>query len=587
MTTSHNHHPIAIVGLSLRLPKSNSLAELWQHLVSGESVISEVPGDRWDSKAFFGDPRKEVNKTNSIWGGFVEDIDCFDADFFDIPEQEAIYMDPQQRISLQMAWSALEDAGYAPEQLAGSSTGVFMSTFNADYAELVERNVSQMDPFIPTGTCDSMLSNRLSYFFDFTGPSFTVNSACTGSSIAMHQAVRALEYGECDQALAGGFNFCWSPKRFIAYSKRGMLSKDGRCKSFDDRADGYVRGEGGAIVMLKSLEKAEKDGDHIYGLIRGIGTNHGGRTNAIGVTNPKAHTALITNVYRKAGVSPDSVSYIEAHGPGTPMGDAIEVHGLKNAFYELSAELGYGLDPESCGLGSVKSNIGHLEGASGLAGMMKVLAALKHKTLPATVNFENLNPLIKLNNSPFYVVNEKRPWSNEHLDAEDPPPLRAGISSYGFGGSNAHILLEEYQGPAESSSDEAVVKTLVVPLSAKKPELLPDAAKNLLSFLTEPEEDLALVDIAYTLQVGRESMAARVAFSVDSMQSLQEQLKNYIASGEAPAPQGIAKAWVDGKNIDWSMLYPGSQSIPKRISLPTYPFAKTRFWIPTAESASQ
>ena len=579
MSQTHQNPPVAIIGLSLRLPKSNTLGQFWQHLISGESLIEEVPAERWDSQGYLGDPRTEDNKTNSIWGGFVDDIACFDADFFEIPEQEATYMDPQQRIGLEMAWGALEDAGYPPSQLAGSNTGVFMSTFNADYAELVECNVAKMSPFIPTGTCDSMLSNRLSYFFDFTGPSFTVNSACTGSSIALHQAVRAIEYGECDQALAGGFNFCWSPKRFIAYSMRGMLSKDGRCKSFDDRADGYVRGEGGGIVMLKSQDKAERDGDHIYALIRGIGTNHGGRTNAIGITNPKAHTALITNIYRRAGVSPESVSYIEAHGPGTPMGDAIEVHGLKNAFDELSVEQGMRPEPNSCGLGSVKTNIGHLEGASGFAGMMKVIAALKHKTLPATVNFKALNPLIKLEGSPFYVVDQNQPWSNEHLDGESPPPLRAGVSSYGFGGSNAHILLEEYQGANDDEASAAAPS--IIPLSAKQPELLLDAARNLTAYLEADADNLSLADVAHTLQVGREAMEARIAFTADSIEDLTTQLKSYIESGQPPDPQGPAKAWVSGKPLNWALLQSGKA---KRISLPTYPFARTRYWIPVKPS---
>ncbi|MCJ8268197.1 MAG: type I polyketide synthase [Psychrosphaera sp.] len=351
-----------------------------------------------------------------------------------------------------------------------------------------------------------------------------------------------------------------------------MLSIDGRCKSFDESADGYVRGEGGGVVMIKSLAKAELDGDHIYAIIRGIGTNHGGKTNAIGVTNPKAHADVISDIYRKAKVSADTVSYIEAHGPGTPMGDAIEVHGLKSAFERLNDEDFIRPQENSCGLGSVKSNIGHLEGASGLAGLMKVIASMQHKTLPATVNFKTLNSLIKLKNSPFYVVDKTRPWNSETA----PTPLRAGISSYGFGGSNAHILLEEYVAVAvEATKPEG---PFIVPLSSKTPEQLKQAAKNLLNVVKDSND--CLQNIAYTLQVGRESLEVRIVFEVQSNEALVEQLEAYVQGQEPQEAQGMAASWMKGAKVNWSLLY-SSDAMPKRVSLPTYPFEKLRYWIPT------
>ncbi len=335
-----NGDEIAIIGMSLRFPKSNTPDEFWLNLASEKSLITEVPPERWSKDQYFGDPKREENKTNSIWGGFIEDADCFDADFFGISPREAELMDPQQRIALELAWIAIEDAGYRASLLAGSNTGVFMGVCHEDYGELIDRNTRKVDGYLPTGIAYSIVSNRISYFFDFRGPSITNDTACASSLVAIYQAVRSLNNNECEYALAGGVNLCWTPKHFIAFSKSGMLSKDGKCKTFDDSADGYVRGEGGAILVLKPLSKAIEDQDLIYAVIKGIGTNHGGRTNSLTVTNPNAQARLITDVYEKAKVSPDTVSYVEAHGPGTPVGDPIEILGLKTAFNQLYKKFG-------------------------------------------------------------------------------------------------------------------------------------------------------------------------------------------------------------------------------------------------------
>ncbi|MFN9458741.1 MAG: type I polyketide synthase, partial [Acidobacteriota bacterium] len=490
MVSTKSNSPVAIVGVAVRLPKSDTLDEFWGHLAAGRSLISEVPARRWDAAALYGNPNSG-HKTNSIWGGFLEDADAFDADFFQVSPREASWMDPQQRFALEMAWSALEDAGYRASALAGSRTGVYMGVCHWDYAELLEKNLAHVDAYLPTGIAFSVIANRVSHFFDFRGPSITNDTACAASLVSVYEAVRALQNGECDQALAGGVNLIWSPNHFVAFSKSGMLSRDGRSKAFDARADGYVRGEGGAMLLLKPLEAAERDGDPIYAVIRGIGTNHGGRTSSLTVTNPKAQAALIADVYREAGVSADAVSYIEAHGPGTPLGDPIEIAGLKEAFR--------GAAGGRCAIGSVKTNVGHLEGAAGVTGMVKVLAAMRYGALPPNVDFQSLNPVIDLAGTPFEIQATLKPW---------PMPRIAGVSSFGFGGTNAHVLLEGYAANLSGSTAARVM----VPLSAKDPARLRAYAERLARFLQTTA--VSLPDLAFTLQTGREPMPARVAFVV-------------------------------------------------------------------------
>ena len=333
------NRPIAIIGIGLRLPRADNLDQFWRHLAAGRSLISEVPADRWDKAALHGNPASG-NKTASIWGGFIEEADCFDGPFFSVSPREAAWMDPQQRFALEMAWHAIEDAGYRASRLAGSRTGVYMGVCHWDYAELLEKHLAQTDAYMPTGIAFSIIANRVSHFFDLHGPSIANDTACAASLTAIYEAVRALEAGDCEMALAGGVNLIWSPNHFVAFSKAGMLSKEGSGKAFDDRADGYVRGEGGGVLLLKPLDRALADGDPIHAVIRGIGVNHGGRTSSLTVTSPDAQAALIESVHRAAGVTPDRVSYIEAHGPGTPLGDPIEIAGLKQAFAALHAAKG-------------------------------------------------------------------------------------------------------------------------------------------------------------------------------------------------------------------------------------------------------
>ncbi|MFJ2867945.1 SDR family NAD(P)-dependent oxidoreductase [Kitasatospora sp. NPDC087314] len=581
---------IAIIGLALRFPGSDTLVELFDHLAAGRSLITEVPAERWSKERYFGDPRSGEEKTYSVWAGFVEGADRFDAAFFNISPREAETMDPQQRFALELAWQAIEDAGYRAGELAGSRTGVFMGLCHGDYAELIERDDVPTDAYFPTGTAYSIVANRLSYFFDFHGPSIANDTACSSSLVSLYEAVAALHNGDCDLALAGGVNLCWSPKLFVAFSKASMLSPTGRSHAFDQAADGFVRGEGGAVLLLKPLARALADHDPVYAVIKGVGTNHGGRTNSLTVTNPAAQAALIEDVYTRAGVAPETVSYIEAHGPGTPVGDPIEIVGLKRAFQSLHDANGTTPSPGSTGIGSVKTNIGHLESAAGVAGVVKVIGAMAAGILPATVNFQTRNQLIDLDGSPFYIVGDTRPWPGG-----DGAPRRAGVSSFGFGGTNAHVLLEEHVRPTAAHGsgtpeDGAAAAEApgphVVPLSAKNPERLRVLAARLREHLLAPETGLSprqsLADIAHTLQVGREPMRARAAFVVADREQLVAALES-VADGEVRNPAGAgaelvaaAQAWARGGSVDWPPL-PGAQ----RVRLPTYPFAKDRHWYVT------
>ncbi|WP_439657531.1 SDR family NAD(P)-dependent oxidoreductase [Lentzea sp. HUAS TT2] len=595
---------IAVVGQALRLPGARTIDEFWANLEQGRSLISEVPRKRWRAADFAGDPRRDGDKTASVWGGFVDDVECFDADFFSISPREARLMDPQQRLALELSWHAVEDAGYRADRLAGSRTGVFMGVCHWDYAELLEQELATIDAYYPTGAAYAVIANRVSHFFDFRGPSVVNDTACASSLVSVQQAVQALQAGDCDQALAGGVNLVWSPRHFVAFSKAGMLSPAGRSKVFDAGANGYVRGEGGGVLLLKRLADALRDGDDVHAVVRGIGSNHGGRTSSLTVTNPDAQAELIVDTYRRAGIDPASVSYIEAHGTGTPVGDPIEVRGLKKAF----AELGDAGGEQHCGLGSVKTNIGHLEGAAGVAGLLKVIASMRHRRLPATVGFERLNPLISLTGSPFRVVDALSEWT-----ARDGEPLRAGVSSFGFAGTNAHAVLESVP-PAEptapSEEDEWV------PVSAWDEDRLRETCAGLAEWArTRLTEDVppSLTDVAHTLRQGRVPLPVRVVFRAQDLDDLAAQLEAFgqdgtlrgdSVRGQAEDEQTalldesdltdlvavwreqgntgkFARAWVRGLPVDWS-AWPATG---RRIHLPGYAFARTPYWFRPLEEA--
>ncbi|PSL48187.1 acyl transferase domain-containing protein [Chitinophaga niastensis] len=609
---------VAVIGMSGRFPMAADLTQFWNNLLEGKDCITEIPESRWDWKAYYGDPRKEVNKTNVKWGGFIDGIDEFDPLFFGISPKEAEMMDPQQRLLMMYVWKVLEDAGYASHYFAGTQTAIFAGTMGSSYSSLVAGSNAAIEGFSSTGMVASVGPNRMSYFLDLHGPSEPVETACSSSLVAIHRAVECINNGSCDMAIAGGINTIVTPEAHISFNKAGMLSEDGRCKTFSAEANGYVRGEGVGMLLLKRLSAAEADGDHIYGVIRATAENHGGRANSLTSPNPVAQAALLKKVYTKAGIDPATVNYIETHGTGTVLGDPIEINALKSAFKTLYEAAGSrDVNTAHCGLGTVKSNIGHLELAAGVAGVMKVLLQLQHKTLVKSLHCDNINPYIELSDSPFYIVQQSQPWQALQDSNGRLLPRRAGVSSFGFGGVNAHIVIEEYI-PHTTSKFVAVHPAIIV-LSALTTEGLKQQAVLLLSAIQQGHLEKAdLPAIACTLQTGRDAMKERLGFVARSIAEVVEKLQDFIddnndtavyrgqskSSREAlavfTADEELQEAvdkwiqrgkydklldlWVKGLSFDWNRLYENGR--PRRISLPTYPFARESYWITAATPSS-
>ncbi|MBB4302686.1 amino acid adenylation domain-containing protein [Rhodobium orientis] len=608
-----NDDAIAIIGMACRFPGAPDIDAFWDVLANERDCISEVPPERWDWRAWWGDPLSEPGRANVKSGGFLDDIAGFDAAFFGISPPEARMMDPQQRLLLTEAWRVMEDAGYPPSALAGSKTGVFVGTADAGYGRLIAAAGLGVEGYTMTGLAPSIGPNRLSYHFDFHGPSVAVETACSSALVAVHRAVEALRSGHCSAAIAGGVGVLLLPEAFVGFAKAGMLAPDGRCKPFSAAANGYARGEGIGLVFLKPLGDAVRDGDRIHGLIRASAENHGGHATSLTAPNPKAQADLLRTAYRAAGIDPRTVGYIEAHGTGTPLGDPIEVEALTAAFADLDreAEERFGPAPEAfvhrCLLGSVKSNIGHLEIAAGIAGLIKVLLQIRHRTIARSLHAEELNPYLKLDGSPFRIAQAKTDWQPVIGSDGTPLPRRAGVSSFGFGGSNAHVVIEEYPStpPIEA---EATGPQLIV-LSAKTEAQLTESAARLYAVLEKADPRLA--DIAWTLQVTREPMRHRLGFvamdragllaklasiaagnagagvvtgEVRSVRKLLSVLENDGPLAEAAAglaergrPEDLLVLWAGGFNVDWQKAWRGQKA--RRISLPGYPFAATPYWV--------
>ncbi|MEQ7053640.1 SDR family NAD(P)-dependent oxidoreductase [Paenibacillaceae sp. P-4] len=477
-----SYEPVAIIGMSGKMPSSDDLDEFWRNLEQGRNMISIIPQNRWDWTEYYGDPNSEINKTDIKWGGFMKEVDKFDPLFFGISPREAELMDPQQRIFLESVWSAIEDAGYRASDLSGSDTGLFVGVASSDYNEILQHTTAEVEAQTSTGMSHAVLPNRISYLLNLHGPSEPVNTACSSSLVAIHRAVEAIQNGHCEMAIAGGVNVILTPTLHISFSKAGMLARDGNCKTFDSSADGYVRGEGTGAVILKSLKKAVEDGDHIYAVIKGSAVNHGGKTNSLTAPNPYAQANLIVKAFGKAHIDPATVTLIEAHGTGTHLGDPVEINGLKAAFAQLYQKWGKSTPiVPHCGVGSVKTSIGHLEAAAGIAGIFKIALSMKHGTIPGNLHFERMNPYIQLDGSPFYIVNKTIPWARLTDSEGRELPRRAGISSFGFGGANCHIVLEEFCDvrPVDSCIDPQIIV-----ISAKKKSALKEYCNKLYQFLT-------------------------------------------------------------------------------------------------------
>ncbi len=516
---------IAIIGMGCRFPGAKNPNEFWQLLRNGTDAITEVPADRWDVDALY-DPQGAEGKMNTRWGGFLDRVDQFDPQFFGIAPREAIYMDPQQRLLLEVAWEALEDAGQVVEQLARSSTGVFVGISTSDYHQLWQGSYSSINAYMATGNAFSIGANRLSYLFDFRGPSIAIDTACSSSLVAVHLACQSLRSGESNLALAGGVNLLLSPELSIILSQAQMMSPDGHCKTFDSRANGYVRGEGCGIVVLKRLSDALRDNDNIVALIRGSAINQDGRSNGLTAPNGPSQEAVLHQALANAGVAPAQINYIEAHGTGTPLGDPIEAEAL-------GAVLGKDRPPgDRCLVGSVKTNIGHLEAAAGIAGLIKVALSLKHRQIPPSLHFQKPNPYIPLNKLPLQVQQSLEPWPETDGSA------LAGVSSFGFGGTNAHVVLEEAPGVGKENgtneSKEQAVSPYLLPLSARSPEALQSLARSYQELLTSTPSGCAvsLQDICYTASVRRSHHDHRLSLVFHNREQATEYLEAFC-SGES------------------------------------------------------
>ncbi|WP_217901251.1 type I polyketide synthase, partial [Mycobacterium marinum] len=445
--------PIAVVGMGCRFPGGISGPEaLWQFLCDRKSSIGRVPDERW-AQFDDGSPAvKALLARTTRWGSYLTDIDAFDADFFEISASEADKMDPQQRLLLEVAWEALEHAGIPPSSLRRSQTGVFAGSCLSEYGAIASTDLTQVDGWSNTGGAMSIIANRLSYFLDLRGPSVAVDTACSSSLVAIHLACQSLRMQDSNLAIAAGVNLLLSPAVFRGFDQVGALSPTGNCRAFDAAADGFVRGEGAGVVVLKRLTDAQQDGDRVLAVICGSAINQDGRSNGLMAPNPAAQQAVLRAAYTNAGMQPSEVDYVEAHGTGTLLGDPIEARALGSV-------LGRGRPEESPLLiGAVKTNLGHTEAAAGIAGFIKAVLAVQHGQIPPNQRFESPNPHIAFADLRMKVVDELTDWPDTGH------PRRAGVSSFGFGGTNAHVVIE--QGQQAASSPEAgltpALSTLVV-----------------------------------------------------------------------------------------------------------------------------
>lgn len=507
---------IAIIGMAGQFPESRTLAEFWDNLAQGRDCISEIPSTRWSIDEYYDTDPKAQGKTYSKWMGVLEDVDKFDPLFFNISPAEAEMMDPQQRLFLESSWKCIEDAGLNPASLSESRCGVFVGCAASDYGRSMSGQ--GLNAQVLMGGSPSILSARISYLLNLKGPSLAIDTACSSSLVAIAEACNSLLLETSDLALAGGVMIMAGPGMHVMTSKAGMLSKDGRCFTFDARANGFVPGEGVGVILLKRLSDAVRDKDSIYGVIRGWGMNQDGKTNGITAPSVNSQISLEKDVYRRFNIHPETISMVETHGTGTKLGDPIEVEGLTESFRSYTSKKGY------CALGSLKSNMGHMMTAAGVASVMKVLLAMKHRQLPPTIHFESLNEHISLENSPFYINTGLQSW-----EPEPGVPRRAGVSSFGFSGTNAHMVIEEYVPVVSAVNLPPVGKAnpgLFV-LSAKSEQSLKTYAADMMNFV-KLHESVNLTDLTYTLQVGREAMDWRLAFLTDSRENLIDELELFI-----------------------------------------------------------
>lgn len=567
--------PIAIIGISGRFAKSENLEELWEHLKMGDNLVDKI--SKWDVEGY---------------GSFIDNIEEFDPLFFNISGMEATYMDPQQRLFMEESWKALEDAGYAGKSIEGKKCGVFVGSTVGDYKDLFDGNVPAQALW---GNMNAIIPTRMSYFLNLKGPAISVDTACSSSLVAIHLACQSIWNDESEMAIAGGVFLQCTPKMFYSGNKGGMLSSTGCCHTFDESADGFVPGDGVGVVVLKPLSKAIEDHDNIYATIIGSGINQDGATNGITAPSSKAQEDLERNVYEKFSIDPNTIQMIEAHGTGTKLGDPIEVQALTRAFRSFTN------DNNFCAIGSIKTNIGHAQHAAGIASIMKILLSFKHRKIPASLHYEKCNPNINFKESPFYVNTQLSSWKNENI------PLRAAVSSFGFSGTNAHLVLEDVEISNAKHDSE---REYLVALSAQTEKQLKVLVQNVINKCKSEQIDCG--NLSYTLLLGRRHFKYRLVCVVHDLQQLlsclqlwisgnnnvaiynngkiekrieeskikegNDEIERFISQGmNQECLRDIGEKFCAGYDLNYDMLF--SDAVYNKISLPVYPFLSEKYWV--------
>lgn len=575
--------PIAIIGMAGRFPGADDVESFWRNLVHGHDAIAEMPAQRRQGMT-------QVAGEVNLRGGFMRDVDAFDAAFFQVPERAAEMMDPQQRLLLEQSWAAFEDAAYPLQRLNGSRCGVFVGCFPGDYKSRLSAGAAAPHPYLLTGTSEAMLAGRVAFFFDLKGPAISIDTACSSSLVALHTAAESLRSGGCDLALVAGVTVLSTPQFHVLAHAARMTSPDGQCRTFDAGANGFVPGEAVGVVVLKRLSAALADNDRIRAVVLASGLNQDGASNGITAPNASAQTDLISDVYRRHRIDPAMLGYVEAHGTGTALGDPIEFGALSDAFARLSSGRPAARS-QYCALGSVKTNIGHCLPAAGIAGLIKTALCVERGLLVPSLNFDAPNPHLSLQDSPFYLNSETRAWP-------DAGPRTAAISAFGFSGTNAHVVIQQPPTRAPAPPGDPALPWLL-PLSAKDRPALLRRVRELEREIGGHRHDLALRDVACTLSLGRSHFGQRLAFVACDLGDLRAALKQCLQQGlegermfagpraehspRAERAHAQAQQYLAGETPQWQEQFAGAHAV----SLPPYPFARDRFWAAGAQAPAQ
>ncbi|WP_379133795.1 beta-ketoacyl synthase N-terminal-like domain-containing protein [Paenibacillus sp. sgz500958] len=614
---------IAVIGLSFKLPQSNDLEQFWDHIRSGRELIHSYPGGRRKDSAEFIKHFTSLEEEQIRFspGGFLDEVDKFDYDFFNLSPKEAALMDPNQRLFLETAWAAIEDAGYGGSRLAGSATGVYLGYADWPvYGQYISKTQAKDIMAASAGNTPSLIASRISYLLDLKGPAFLVDTACSSSLVAVHLACQALADKECEMAIAGGVKVCLMPVDGVF--DMGIESSDRSTRAFDDNSDGTVWGEGTVALLLKPLADAQRDRDRIYAVIKGSAINQDGASVGITAPNAAAQEKVLVKAWEKAGIDPETIRYIEAHGTGTRLGDPIEVDGIRRAFRNYTDR------NQFCAIGSVKTNIGHLDSAAGIAGLVKAIAALRYKELPPTINFARPNRQIPFESSPVYVNDRTTPWESEGS------PRRCGVSSFGFSGTNCHVLLEEAPEPEKVGGVKSQPYQIIA-LSAKSLPALEELLTTYFRYMLTAESSLP--DICYTLNTGRGHYPYRLAFAAAGKEEVCAKLGVLTANGLGSYPDheiffgrhqivtmqretakpgqltvtemrrlshmaadmveairqetggkelitDLCRLYTEGATIGWKDLYQGEPR--NKVAAPVYPYQRVRCWLDPATQES-